>query len=231
MTNDNGINNSVTSQEILSAVKFELGIFNTNDHDAYILQAINNRLRDMTNLLTVVPLVAQLQIDLVTFTAKLPVNFMWLNGVNPIRTFTDLPTNTPSVTVSPAYVGDGFYKGSLSTPLGAQIPPPYNHVYFGSDTTDTMCMIAFMGTNIDANGSLVLPRIADNYLTKGACADWCRSRGDASQKALFQSYDLEAKKAKAKVRGFAAHSDPQDQKRLAEINNKFAIDLDNFRFY
>ena len=220
MTNDNGLFDSVSENEILQKVKFRLGITDTPMNDAYILEVINDKLRDLVNFFTFTPKIAQLPIDLVNFVAPLPKGFLYLYGKSPVRTFTS-NTTTPSVLTTPNAIADGFFKGTLSDHDFASVMDGY--LRFGTGVTDNWCQISFIGANLDANGELKIPRAADRCLTYGAMADFCLERGDAAQSAKYQIYDLKYKKEKAIIKGRFAHSDPQDEKRTSDIMNHMNI--------
>lgn len=216
MTNDNGINDVVTDQEILSQVKFVLRITDTNEHDTLILQFINDGVRLLRNNFSLIPLIARLQIDPLTHSVKLPKGFYELNGSNPIRTFNN-SDNVNHGALAPSAVVDGFYKGSFSPCLSAKVVGGY--IYFGSETTDNMCEIAFLGLNVDSNGNLQIPRIADLCVRYFTIAEMCLMLPDKGEQ--YALYQKRFKEQKRYVRGEYAKSDSQDDKGVEEGYNKF----------
>lgn len=208
MTNDNGINDQVTEQELLSQVKFMLKIKDTNEHDTSLLQYINDGVRKLRNNFALVPLVAQLQIDLTTFTAKLPKGFYKLNGQYPIRTFSQN-------VAAPLPVMDGFYVGKFNDYASAQVVGEY--IRFGSDIKDNYCQISYLGTNLTPSGELAIPRIADMCVRYYAMFNHYLSE----QNPLWQFYKGEYDKEKRFVRGEFANLDNQDGRKVSEGYNKF----------
>jgi hypothetical protein len=218
MTNDNGIFDVVSENEILQRVKLKLGISDTPLHDAYLYNSLNDKVRQLRNFFVFPSQIAQIPIDLTTFTAPLPKGFIILEGHNPIRTFKALNDINSTAPYAPT---TGFYKGDFNNNTSARVKD--NYIWFGSAIEDLWCEISYIGINTDENGDLVLPRVADLCLTFGVCADFCLERGDPSQMAKYATYVHEYKVEKRYIRGLAAENDAQDTKRVADINNKFAF--------
>lgn len=218
MTNDNGINDIVTDQEILSQVKFMLKIVNTNEHDTYLLQAINDGVRQLRNNFSLIPLIAQLQIDKQTLSVQVPKGFYELRGRNPIRTFSGNVKNA----IAPSVPTDGFYKGQFNDIEDAKVVNGY--IYFGSAVTDTMCQISFLGLNVDSNGNLSIPRIADLAVRFYAMAQFYLLEGNP----LYSEFMRRFRHEKRFVRGEYARSDSQDQKLDSEGINKFNVNTNYY---
>ena len=218
MTNDNGINDVVTDQEILSQVKFMLKIRDTNEHDTYLLQLINDAVRLLRNNFSLIPFIAQLQIDQTTFSVQLPKGCYKLHGGNPIRTFSGDAKNA----IAPSVPTDGFYKGSFNDIADAQVVGGY--IYFGSNIKDTMCQISYLGLNYDDNGNLMIPRIADMCIRFYAMAHFYLAEGNP----LYAQYLRDYKREKRFVRGEYANSDSQDNKLNSEGINKFNINTNYY---
>lgn len=220
MTNDNGINDTVTDQELLSQVKFTLKIKDTNEHDAYLLQQINDGVRSLHNNFSLIPFVARLQINKTTLSAQLPKGFYQLNGQNAIRTFTE----SPDKSIAPSVPNDGFFKGEFNSNRTAQIVG--NYIQFGSDVKDDYCEIAYLGNNVDSQGNIQIPRIADLCVRWYACYMYYLELSDPRFKE-FKTLYLEQRRF---VRGEYAKSDSQDNKRASEGFNKFNFNI-NTRTY
>lgn len=218
MTNDNGINDVVTEQELLSQVKFHLRIRDTSEHDAWLLQMINDGVRQLRNNFTLIPLVCQLQIDPTTYLARLPKGFYKLNGQNPIRTF----KSDPNGANSPDWVSDGFYKGAFNDYYSAQVIGDY--IQFGSDLKEFNCQISYLGLNVNAQGELEIPRIADLCVRFYAMYQFAFSEKDPA----YQEYKNEYMKQRRFVRGEFANSDSQNDKGVSDGFNKFNV---NPRFF
>ena len=221
MTNDNGINDTVTDQEILSQVKFILRIKDTNEYDTLLLQFINDGVRLLRNNFTLVPLICQLQIDQTSLSARLPKGFYELNGTNAIRTFSSSTVNA----IAPSVPVDGYYKGTFNEGATAQIIGQY--INFGSGVKDDMCQIAYLGLNLDTNGNLSIPRIADLCIRWYAAAEFCL-QGTPEQQNLYPVYEKRFKKQKRYIRGEYAKGDTQDNKKSAEGHNKFNFNTNTF---
>jgi hypothetical protein len=218
MTNDNGIYDVVSENEIIQRVKLKLGISDTPLHDAYLYNSLNDKVRQLRNFFVFPSHVAQIPIDLTTFTAPLPKGFIILEGHNPIRTFASIGSLNSSAPYMPT---NGFYKGSFNNNTSARVKDGY--VWFGTQIEDSYCQISYIGIALDENGELSLPRVADLCLTYGVMSDFCLERGDPSQMAKYATYLHEYKVEKRYIRGLAAESDSQEGKRIADINNHFAF--------
>lgn len=218
MTSDNGVYDVVSENEIIQRVKLKLGIMDTNGHDAYLYNSLNDKVRQLRNFFTFPSHIAEIPIDLTTFTAPLPKGFIILEGQNPIRTFASLGSLNSTAPNMPT---SGFYKGSFNNNTSAVVKD--NYIWFGSQIEDSWCQISYIGIALDANGELSLPRVADLCLTYGVCAEFCLERGDASQMAKYPTYTHEYKVEKRYIRGLAAENDSQANKRVADINNKFSF--------
>ena len=218
MTNDNAIYDTVSENEIVQRVKLKLGISDTLLHDAYLYNSLNDNLRRLRNFFVFPSCIAQIPIDLTTYTAPLPKGFIILEGHSPIRTFASIGSLDSSAPYMPT---NGFYKGSFNNNTSARVKDGF--IYFGSAVEDTYCQISYIGVALDENGDLLLPRVADMCLTWGVMAEFCLERGDALQQAKYATYLHEYKVEKRYIRGLAAENDAQETKRVADINNKFAF--------
>ncbi len=216
MTDEKGIFETISIDEVLAACKMELNLFDTTLQDSYLENAIYQGLGKLRNFFTHTEMIAQIPIDLVTLSAPIPNGFIQENGENPIRTFSTLPTATTALNYIPTAPNlSGFYKGVLNQCYSAQIVDGY--IRFGSETTDTYCQLAYLGVNLDANGEAAIAGTFLMALQNYACAQYSRSRGD---KSLYPSYIDDFYKEKRFLRGLYNTSTTA---QIGNVTNKFFV--------
>jgi hypothetical protein len=222
MTDEEGIFETISIDEVIAACKIELNLFDTTLQDGYIENAIYIAMGKMRNFFTHTQMIAQIPIDLTTLSAPIPLGFAQTNGEQPIRTFSELPTVIPPNNTVNNYGNfpsvpnrSGFFKGTLNISYSAQIDNGY--IWFGSDTTDTYCQLAYRGINLDANGDMAIPSTALMMLQNYACATYSRSRGD---KSLYPSYINDFYNERRRLRGVYNKS---TNEQIANVMNKFFV--------
>lgn len=179
----------ITTEYIVAGSKLKLGIRDSSEDDLYLADLVNLGVKRLRNLFTLVPAVAQLPI--VDFKAKLPEGFVRFNHPIPI-TFTDEFGKAVTQGVgNPVFVNNAFYTNSpyeFGADQSTRVSGSYNivngYIFFSSGTTATHCKIAYLSTNVDEDGEVAIPAIAEDALTAFVCWNYCRT--------YFQKYSAVA---------------------------------------
>jgi len=218
MNNDIGLFDTITAEYIVAGAKMELDLTSTTTQDVYLLNKVNEGL-GMIRSFTLIPAIAELEIDPVTFSAKCPSWFTRLQGSNPIRLIDPLDTqiDVQRTGLAPTNNVDGFFKGGLNTSFSAEVVDGY--IYFGSAVTATKCEISYISTNIDANGNIKIPSLAYTPLVSFLCSEWLRKNNDSR----FQIFATRWKEGKRWIKGIFAQADSLEIIKLGNTNNHLPL--------
>ena len=184
-----------------------LGKTNTTDEDMYLTDLINNGVKRLRNLGTMIP--AQADVPIINFQAQLPDGFIRFTKNFPIRLFNPgqtantngafitqestmevVPNNGhipvqylgvatqqvfgggPSNYCIPIFLNGAFYDGLGGLAIqGLDKADPYITVnvvngmmYFSTNCTFEYVKISYISSNLDEDGSLLIPAICEDAL-------------------------------------------------------------------
>jgi hypothetical protein len=221
MNNNVGLFDTITADYIVAGAKMELDLTSTTTQDVYLLNKVNEVIPSMRDCFTLIPAIAELSIDLVTFSAKLPSGFVRLIGANPVRLLapqlnTNINGNTVTGTIDPIGNVDGFYKGLQTNYTSAEVVDGY--LYFGSGIQQDTCLISYISTNVDANGDLKIPSLAYRPLVAYLCSEWLYKSNDPR----YSKWDERWRRGKRWIKGIMAQPDSLEQQEMGYINNHMA---------
>lgn len=221
MNNNIGLFDTISAEYIVAGAKMELDLTSTTTQDVYLLNKTNEAIGALRNCYTLIPAIAELPIDLVTYSAQLPSGFVRLMGSNSVRLLEDtldvsVNGNTIQGTITPVNPTDGFYKGNLAPYTTAQVVDGY--IYFGSDITQTKCQISYVSTNIDANGDLKIPSLAYRPIVAYLCSEWLYKNNDSR----YQKWERRWANGKRWFAGIMAQPDSLEMEQMGYINNHMA---------
>lgn len=221
MNNNVGIFDTITADYIVAGAKMELDLTSTTTQDVYLLNKVNEAIPYFRDCFTLIPAVAQLYIDTVTLSAKLPSGFVKLMGSNPVRLLAPELDNTANGnkvtgTISPTGNIDGFFKGLQTNYTNVQVVDGY--LYFGSGIKQDTCVISYITNNIDANGELKIPALAYRPLLAFLCSEWFFKANDPR----YAKWEKRYVDGKRWLRGVMAAPDTLETQQLGYINNHMA---------
>ncbi len=214
----------ITSDYVVSGVKMRLGIKNSTEDDLYLKDLCNMGIKELRNLYTLVPAIATLPI--VDGKAKLPEGFVKFNKGNyPIvyvnqsgkvdmdnqRWASPLNNNNPFFTDSP-FVDSGFY------PYSGLCNVENGYLFFEGNLESQFVKIAYLSTNLDENGEVKIPAIAERTLTAYICWNYCRTIRERPD--IIAGYEYEFKKGKQWLKGLSAMPDSNENPYLYNQMNK-----------
>jgi len=196
---------TITPEYVLAGCKQMLGIKNSTEDDLYILDLINEGVKSLRSPLNFIPAIATLQI--VGGKAKLPDGFVsFPRGKFPIRYvqangFVD-PTlanfTAPLFTNNPFYTQDPFTGFASLAPFNGIVNMANGYLFFEGETDVDFVKIAYMSTNLDYDGNVVIPAVTERAAK--AYAGWKYSRTIKDYPAA-SSYEYEYKKCRTGLRG------------------------------
>jgi hypothetical protein len=216
MNNKYGTYETVTENYILSGVKLRLQIKDTTAHDFFIKDLINTAVKRLRNLGTLIPAVAQLPI--VDYRAQLPNGFVRFTQPYSI-VFVDADGSASGIhNAYPNYTGQAFFKNSpdtaLSTAFGGTVDIANGYLYFSTNITATFVKIAYISTNVDQDGNVLIPAIAEDAIGAFCAWNFTRVFPEKYGNYIIQSYENEWKMGKKALKGIFASPNIQEYEAI-----------------
>jgi hypothetical protein len=221
MNNNIGLFDTITAEYVVAGAKMELDLTSTTTQDMYLENKCNEGIGALRSCYTLIPAIAELPIDPVTYSAQLPSGFVRLRGNSPVRLIDNDFSINANGTQLQGSIGvvtnnSGFFKGDLNYYMGAEVVDGY--IYFGSAVNQTMCEISYVSTNIDANGDLKIPALAYRPLLAFLCSEWLFKMNDPKS----AKWDLRWRNGKRWFAGIMAQPDTLETQKMGYINNHMA---------
>lgn len=205
----------------MAGAKQKLGIKNSTEDDLYLLDMVNAGVKRLRNLMTFVQAVAVLPIDPINFSSKLPPGFVRFNKGCPI-VFTDAQgqANQQSSLIYPVFINNPYFTQSPFLPQDPGFNITVNivngYLFFSSNVASEFCKVSFLSTNLDNNGDVQIPAIAEDTLVAFCCWNFCRTY----RMPEAASYEYEYKKGRSWLKGLAASQQSIDEPYTSYLMNK-----------
>jgi len=215
----------ITSDYVVAGAKMRLGIKNSTEDDLYLKDLCNTGVKRLRNLLTLVPAVAQLPI--VGGKAKLPQGFVkfpkgnypiiYVNSAGVadpanIRGIAPINNNNPFFTDTPFPIGQGFY------PYGGICNVENGYLFFEGEITAQNVKIVYLSTNIDLDGEVQIPAIAEDTLVAFICWQYGLTIGNNPN--LTATSERTFKSGKQWLKGLSAMPESNENPYLYNQMNK-----------
>jgi hypothetical protein len=211
---------TITLPYLVAGAKMKLRIKDSTEDDLYLEDLAQLAVRRIRNLGTFIPAIAQLQI--VDLKAKLPEGFVKFNHSYPIRFVDEFGKAVTRGAVAPNFVNNAFFKDSPDASTywlsGGTVTLVDGYLFFSSDVKEKWVKIEYLSTNIDVNGDIVIPAIAEDAVVAFMCWNYCRTNFD-KYGAVMQSYEIEWKKGKQHLRAIFNGSQGYDYPLTSLIMN------------
>jgi len=216
MDNKLGTYEQVTIDYVVSGCKMRLGIKDSSEDDLFLADSVNRGLKRLRNLGMFIPAVTTVQIN-DNHTAKLPLGFIRFNQPYPI-VFVDaegqlIQNGWYQV---PRYINNTFYTDSPISATqqyttGGTVNQVNGYLFFSSDITARFAKIEFLTSNVDDNGELVVPAIAEDTLGAFGCREYGLAFPDKVSQTSLRIWDKEWKAGKKMLKGIFNGSQGIDQ--------------------
>lgn len=122
---------------------------------------------------------------------------------------------------APVFINNAFFKDSpynQSWNLTGTVNLVDGWLIFSDDVVAQYVKIAYVGTNVDENGRLLIPQFIERYLRAFAATRFCRTHF-TTHGAVMPSYEREMKKAKAECKARAAMPDSLEYEFINYVYN------------
>lgn len=224
MNSKYGTYETIPISELVAGCKMHLGIKNSTEDDLFLYDLANEGVKQLRNLYTLVPAVATLPIA--NGKAKLPVGFVrFAKGKFPIRFVQSNGLVNPSTTLNtPIYTNSEFYTDNPFADLEQYLPFTgtvnlvNGYLFFEGNIEESFVKIGYLSTNLDDNGNVVIPAIAERTVRSYVC--WCYCRTIKERQDITSAYEWEYKKGKQQLKGLAAMSESFELPMINNLMNK-----------
>lgn len=219
MNQDIGTFDDITLDYILEGLKMRFGLRDSTTQDLFLKDLINQGIHRIKSPNMFVQANKIIEID-TNFMAKLPCGFIRFEKYNPIRFVGADGMSDPNSWFGPQYINNAFFKNDPDTPpaslfLGGTVNIVNGYLQFSSDVTATQCKIAYLSSNYDDQGNLVIRNDMEPALIEFVSYQYKRENEQKYSVTVWKDHQLEYKKLKKALKGVNNLPDSLEQKLMA----------------